>query len=116
MKLIIAGGRDYQMTGDDKTALLALDIEMGITEVVSGCARGADQEGEKWAEANGIPVKRFPAKWRELGKSAGHHRNTAMACYAEALAVFPGGRGTADMIQQARERGLPIINMGGLAD
>jgi hypothetical protein len=46
MKLIIAGGRDYKFTKSD---LEKLDSIEGITEVVSGGARGADKCGEIWA-------------------------------------------------------------------
>lgn len=110
MKTIIAGGRDYNITDEDFKALDALDI----TEVVSGCARGADSGGEAWARSRGIPVKQFPANWNAHGKSAGMIRNGEMADYAQALAVFPGGKGTANMISRAKLKGLKIftINAG----
>ena len=88
MKTIIAGGRDYFLTEFDESRLDGLDI----TEVVCGCARGADTGGEMWAQKRGIPVKRFPADWDGLGKGAGPVRNCQMAEYVEALVAFPGGR------------------------
>jgi hypothetical protein len=104
MKLIIAGGRDYELTAHDHTLLLRLHI----TEVVSGCARGADYGGEVFAYDHNIPVRRFPANWNRYGKRAGFLRNKEMAKYADAVALFPGGRGTEDMYKQAKSHGLVI--------
>lgn len=125
MKLIIAGGRDYQMTPADEAKLDVLRPE--ITEVVSGCAPGADLWGERWAEKHGIPIKRFPADWENIavvgakvkkrpdGKlynvMAGPMRNSRMAAYADAVALFPGGNGTDDMRRKASGRGLAIYEM-----
>jgi len=81
-----------------------------VTEVVSGCARGADRLGERWAEQNGIPVKRFPADWDTHGKSAGHMRNREMGLYADALVALWDGQspGTRGMIEFAKSRGLVV--------
>jgi predicted Rossmann-fold nucleotide-binding protein len=110
MKLIIAGGRDYAMTFQDHAALSAINANLGVTEVVSGAASGADKGGEQWATAVGIPVKQFPADWNAHGRAAGPIRNGQMAEYADALAVFPGGRGTENMIKQAKAKGLLIFD------
>lgn len=81
-----------------------------VTEVVSGCCRGVDRAGEEWARQRGIPVKRFPANWKKFGVAAGPIRNAEMAEYAEALVAIPTGvsRGTRDMIDKAKARGLEI--------
>lgn len=106
MKTVIAGGRDYQLTAEDYARLDRLPI----TEVVSGGARGADTCGEMWATRTGKPVRRFPADWDKYGKSAGMIRNGEMAAYAEAVVLFPGGRGTDNMFQTAVRRGLVIYD------
>lgn len=108
MKTIIAGGRDYIFSEADINRLDNI-IEQ-ITEVVSGCARGADTCGEKWAESHGIPVKKFPADWDRFGKSAGHRRNQQMAEYAQAVVLFPGGFGTADMAKRAKRMKLLVFD------
>lgn len=111
MKLIIAGGRHYTLTPVDHRRLNILLREHPVTEVVSGmCPTGADLCGEQWAHAHEIPVKLFRADWAKHGKAAGPMRNTAMAEYADALAVFPGGRGTASMLQAAIDRGLQVFD------
>lgn len=109
MKLIIAGGRDYHLTESDHAKLLDL-LPRGITEVVSGGAPGADTYGELWADFYRIPVKRFPADWNTHGRAAGPIRNREMAEYADAVVLFPGGRGTADMRRAAEKAGLEIFD------
>ena len=79
-----------------------------ISLVVSGTASGADQYGEIWARACGLSVDRYPADWTKHGKAAGPIRNRLMAENADALvAVWDGkSRGTRNMIDEARKRGL----------
>jgi len=111
MKLIIAGGRDYHLTSEDYGLLDRIHEAQPITRVVSGSAKGADECGEKWAKIKGIPVSGFIADWKQHGKKAGPMRNRRMAEYADALAAFPGGRGTANMIEEARARNLQIFDL-----
>ena len=102
MKTIIAGSRTIL----DLKAVEQAVRESGftITEVVSGCSKGVDTLGEIWANNKKVPVKRFPAKWEELGRKAGPLRNLEMAAYADALiAVWDGtSRGTKHMIDHAQ--------------
>ncbi len=63
MKLIIAGGRNERFTAAEIAARHRLDAWIGIDEVVSGGCRGADKQRERWANAHGIPVKPFSARW-----------------------------------------------------
>ena len=107
MKLIIAGGRDYVFSQNDIDRLNAVE---GVTEVVSGGAPGADSGGEAWATEADIPVKRFPADWKSHGRAAGPVRNRKMAEYADAVALFPGGRGTASMQKEAVKHNLVIFD------
>lgn len=114
MKIIIAGGRDYQFTEDDTRWLDELLKDKQVTEVVSGGAKGADTCGEFWAAANGIPVKRFPPDWNKHGRAAGHVRNRAMADYLAAdggglVILFPGGTGTKSMEQASKLLGLSMV-------
>jgi hypothetical protein len=114
MKTIIAGGRDYQFGLYDVARLNHLLRVIPITEVVSGGARGTDREGELWADLNKLPIKRFPANWTKYGHAAGPIRNREMAKYADALVAFPGDRGTADMVAQAKKAGLLIHDLRGV--
>ncbi len=111
MKLIIAGGRDNILSWLDQLALDNIRLMHGVTEIVSGGARGVDRCGEKWAKNVGLPVKVFPADWDNWGKPAGPIRNQQMVDYADALAVFPGNRGTNDVTEKAEAKGLQIFDM-----
>lgn len=108
MKLIICGGRSYKLTEADRIYLDIWREHYNITEIVSGGCSGADWGGEQWAKQCGLKITRFPANWTE-GKRAGPVRNQAMAEYADCCAVFPGGKGTADMERRAKAEGLIII-------
>lgn len=124
MKVIIAGSRSIV---DFDTVCKAVEASgFEITEVVSGKANGVDALGENWAEANDIPVKGFPANWKNVrakgavirsnkyGKYnavAGILRNQRMAKYADALiAVWDGvSTGTSNMIKEMEKLGKPVF-------
>ena len=115
MKVIIAGSRGVLDFDEIKIAMLLFLMENGIetsdvSEIVSGACYGADKLGELWAQRKDIPVKLFPAKWKEYGMKAGPIRNAVMANYADALvAVWDGkSRGTKNMISEAKKKGLVI--------
>ena len=123
MKVIIAGGRDFQSYATLKGSFYEflkeqkedfLDKSLSDTlsdiEIVSGCARGADSVGELFASRRGLPIKRFPADWKQHGKSAGYLRNKEMAEYANGLLAFWDGksRGTKHMIDTAKKKGLDV--------
>lgn len=110
VKLIIAGGRDFIGMEKNFNMLEALNTVINIVEVVSGCARGADRFGESWAEFQDIPITKFPAKWDQFGRSAGHIRNRQMAKYADAVVLFPGGKGTMNMKEQAEKYNITIYD------
>ena len=107
MKLIIAGGRHQHL--DNLDCLNLCKIE-GVSKVVSGGATGIDLDGESWGHSRKLPVMRFFADWKSHGKAAGPIRNKSMAEYADALAVFNGGRGTDNMVKTAQKLGLKIYD------
>lgn len=109
MKTIIAGSREGVKLEDVVYAVE--NCGWTISEVVSGCARGADKMGEEIASALNIPVARFPANWKLYGRRAGYRRNEQMAENAEALiAVWDGqSKGTMHMINIASQKGLKVF-------
>ncbi len=109
MKLIIAGSR-YTTAFTDADLARLEEIRPLVTEVVCGMAKGVDLLGKAWAEKHGIPVKEFPAWWGRHGRAAGPIRNREMAAYADAVALFPGGRGTRNMKEEAEAAGLTIYD------
>ena len=108
MKLIIAGGRDFNQGYIIYKVLYGLGNDI-INEVVCGDAKGADTLGAEWAHLHNIPVKHFPAKWDEYGKAAGYIRNAEMGEYADALIAFWDGKskGTAHMIKTMKMNKKP---------
>ena len=115
MKVIIAGTRykdkDAKIVFDDYNLVVEAVARSGfnITEVVSGTAIGADRLGEKWAIANGIPIKEIPADWNRYGNAAGPMRNKAMAEYADAAIVVWDGKspGSRNMVENMIRKKKP---------
>ena len=110
MRVIVAGGRDFSDYAKLSGSLDMLLSGVEVSCIVSGCARGADLLGERYAEERGYAVVRYPADWGLYGRSAGPVRNRVMAANADALVAFWDGesRGTADMISVARAGGLGV--------
>ena len=112
-KVIIAGTRmfaDYTLLCSSCDRLLS---QKGLTHdiiIVSGTARGADKLGERYAKERGYNVELFPADWENNGRAAGYIRNAKMADNADALIAFWDGqsRGTKNMIDNARRKGLAV--------
>ena len=113
-RVIIAGTRffnDYSLLKETADRLLADKITAGYSIViVSGGCAGADLLGERYAKENGYSIDRYPAEWKECGKKAGIMRNAVMADKADALIAYWDGisRGTKNMIDEARKRGLAV--------
>jgi hypothetical protein len=82
-----------------------------LGEIVSGCAKGVDTVGERWAEGRNQKLTRFPANWDKYRKAAGIIRNEEMAAYADGLIAFWDGesRGTKHMIDTMRKLKKPVV-------
>jgi len=122
MKVIIAGGRDfnnYNVLCAILNSMRKLPMYYGpkLEEIVSGDAKGADTLGSHWAIEHNIPVKHFPAEWDKYGKNAGFIRNAEMGEYADALIAFWDGKskGTKHMIQTMKMKKKPcyVFNYRG---
>lgn len=101
MKLIVAGGRNYVFTDSNFDDLEALCNTFSVTEIITGGASGADYWGKLFAEEMGIHNHEMPAQWDVFGPAAGPIRNKYMAKRADAVVLFPGGKGTASMLKEA---------------
>lgn len=109
MKIIVAGGRDF-----DNYELLKRKLDyyfQGITPViVCGEAKGADSLGRRYAEEKGLDILSYPAEWDKYGKSAGFRRNEQMAANATALVAFwdSKSKGTKHMIDTMTRLNKPV--------
>lgn len=113
MKLIIAGSRTLEPSyGFIWDSIKMLKIT-NITEIVSGTAKGVDQEGEHWASHAKVSIKRFPADWDTHGKAAGFIRNKQMAEYADALLLIWDGKskGSANMKKEMQKLNKSIYEV-----
>lgn len=111
--VLVCGGRDY----DDRERLFdILDVAHAANPIkllVHGGASGADDLAGQWARHRGVHWKAYPAYWQSEGKAAGPKRNQRMLDDAEPHLViaFPGGKGTADMIQRANKAQVPVVTV-----
>ena len=112
IKVIIAGSRDfsdYSLLKCYSDAMLSRVSQEAQVEIVSGCARGADSLGIRYAEEKGYRLKEFPANWSQ-GRGAGYRRNEKMGEYADVLIAFWDGksRETRHMIEYMQKLGKPV--------
>lgn len=112
-KVIIAGGRhfdDYNLVKERCNYFLSEKMKSHQVVILSGHAKGADTLGERYAQERGLSIDAHPADWEKYGKSAGFRRNAQMAEVADALIAFWDGasRGTANMIDLAKRKGLKV--------
>lgn len=107
--IVVTGGRHYADAETVARVLGRLLAERGIAKLHHGGCTGADALAARWAHANGVPTRAWPADWRR-GGSGGPIRNRAMLDGAkpDGVVAFPGNDGTADCIEAAEERGIPV--------
>ncbi len=79
---------------------------------VTGMAYGADQLPLYWEHLSNVTVEKYPAKWDEHGRGAGHIRNQQMLDTGIDLVIaFKGGVGTADMVRRAKKANVEVIEI-----
>lgn len=111
--ILVCGGRDYD---NRKQLFRILDVAHTanpIVLLVHGDAPGADTLAQKWADDRGVCCKVYPADWKKHGRAAGPIRNQQMleSEKVHLVIAFPGGRGTADMVKRAEDRGIPVAKV-----
>lgn len=112
MKLLVCGGRDYQDAEKVTDILNRINERKGISVIIEGGAHGADRLAQQWAGENGIHYATVRANWEFHGKAAGPKRNSAMLeLLPDGVVAFPGGRGTQNMIYQARSLGIKVMEV-----
>ena len=121
-KVLVCGGREYTNKEKVFSVLTALGgVPMGDVDnpswlprpdlvIMHGGARGADTLADGWAVTNWVPVEEYRADWDKYGKGAGFIRNKQMLEQGkpDLVIAFPGGRGTNNMIELAREANIAV--------
>lgn len=114
MRVIITGGRTYQGSPAAGAWLAAQLQEIDPVEILHGAAKGADTFAALFIQRNLQAlyprVRACVADWRKHGRGAGLRRNDRMAQEAGdyILLAFPGGPGTADMVETSRLLGKQV--------
>ena len=115
-RVLVCGGRDL----DESTVWNWLEhqapAEIGrtITCIIQGGASGADRGAEMWAKSERrCSCITYPANWKKYGKRAGPIRNQRMIDEGkpDLVVAFPGGKGTADMVQRARNSFIKVLEV-----
>lgn len=110
MRILVTGGREF----DDKellfTTLDRLHQEREVTLVIHGAAKGADSLADEWCKTRGVET--FPCladvgryrrgAWREQSKQM-------LAQKPDLVVAFPGGKGTANMIELAQKASVEVV-------
>lgn len=78
--------------------------------VIQGGADGIDQVAATWCARRNVHCAEVKALWPHRHRSAGPQRNDAMVALEpdQALAVEVEDGGTADCVDKARARGVPV--------
>lgn len=141
MKILVCGGRNFanpksnDYSSENKTAIdeykfvmeklneiiYPLSLYYNPTDnwlptditIINGKAKGVDNAASDWAIINHACLKEYPADWNKYGKAAGHIRNKQMLEEEkpDLVITFPGGKGTANMKQQAEKAGIEVIEV-----
>ena len=104
MKVAVIGSRNLKV--DD----LGKYLPGGVTEIVSGGARGVDTCAREYALANGIKLTEFLPEYDKYGRGAPLRRNITIIEYADLVLAFWDGssRGTKYVIDNCKKRGVPV--------
>jgi hypothetical protein len=114
MRVLVCGGRDYNDRGKVFEALDGLHNEHGALIIIEGGAAGADTFAGEWTcMQRTCRLITEPAEWVRYETSAGPIRNAKMITdhKPEIVLAFPGGRGTADMVRQARGAKINVLEV-----
>lgn len=120
MRILVTGGRYYSDVARVWRILDAIEKrtgEPGILCVIEGASDditapyiGVDYWAHQWALARLKAYERYHAPWATQGQSAEPIRNGRMLAEGnpDLVVAFAGGRGTANMIAQARKVGIKV--------
>lgn len=103
MRLLICGDRNWT----DGEIIASILTVLRPSVLIEGECRGADILARQAAEAYGIPVLKFPARWGESGRAAGMLRNQQMLDEGKPDMIIgfhraiDSSRGTRDMLARA---------------
>lgn len=112
-RVLVAGGTSDNAHSRIYHALYTVHERWCIACVIHGGRSETDLLAQAWADQQGIPTEIFAADWRRQGLAAGPTIQQRMfeVGRPDLLVAFPGGRGTPDLVERARERGLFVLDL-----
>lgn len=108
MKLIVCGGSKKDLGYAVKATLDAIHARRPISLIIEGGDLGAGRVARGWAIECKIPYRTEEADYETYGANAWPVRNRDMLQLADAVLAFPGGMGTADMVEQAKRQRITV--------
>lgn len=104
MKVAVIGSRGLKIDN------LEWYLPEGITEIVSGGARGIDASARAYALSHGLKLTEFLPEYDRYGRSAPLKRNITIIEYADLVLAFWDGssHGTKYVIDNCKKRGVPV--------
>ncbi|MBQ1187095.1 MAG: DUF2493 domain-containing protein [Clostridia bacterium] len=104
MRVAVVGSRELFVRNLEKY------LPEGVTEIVSGGARGIDSCAREYALKHGIKLTEFFPDYDTYGKKAPLIRNIAIIDYADVVLAFWDGqsRGTKFVIDKCKVLNTPV--------
>ncbi len=104
MKLAIFGSRTLSAPNIEEY------LPEGVTEIVSGGAKGIDEAAAHFAKTHGLKLTEFLPNYERFGRGAPIVRNKEIAKYADAGLAFWDGksRGTRSTIELFNKENKPV--------
>lgn len=126
MRLLVCGGRNFGVWADERNFIRKHITEVlcpaggaalwhrHLDTIISGMATGVDTVAAEFARDMRIkldPYKITDEEWAKYNRSAGPRRNRRMITEGKPNAVlaFNGGPGTRNMIQQAKNNNILVV-------
>lgn len=112
LKVAFSGGRHY--TNDTKVSEVINDIieVYGDITVLVGDCTGLDALVKEYCIKHDIPLQIYYADWKTQGLKAGPLRNKRILDEdPDLVVIFPGGKGTLNMYNQALSKNIPIFSV-----
>ena len=105
MKVAVVGSRNLTVTD------LRRYLPQGVTEIVSGGARGIDTCAREYAQRNGLKLTEFFPDYQKYGRTAPLKRNLQIIAYADMVVAFWDGEshGTKFVIERCRKMNKKVI-------
>lgn len=104
MKIAVIGSRNLSVRE------LGCYLPRGVSEIISGGAKGIDTLAREYALKNGIRLTEILPEYARYGRGAPLRRNLQIIdCADEVVAIWDGrSRGTAYVIDQCNKRGKKV--------